>query len=82
MKKSTNFEMFVEAKDYIDKHHSNNPIDFVTNVYIFYYMSGRFPSASMRDVCNIVEALRNHYMFEFSVVDNDLSSDGEELPFN
>ena len=47
MKKSTNFEMFVEAKGYIDKHHSNNPLDFVTNVYIFYYMSGRFPNASM-----------------------------------
>ena len=34
MKKSTNFEMFVEAKHYIDKHHSGNPIDFVINGYI------------------------------------------------
>lgn len=35
MKKSSNFEMFIQAKDYIDKYHSNNPLDFVTNVYIF-----------------------------------------------
>lgn len=27
MEKSTNFEMFVEAKHYIDKHHSA-PLDF------------------------------------------------------
>ena len=77
MKKSTNFEMFVQAKDYIDKYHSNNPLDFVTNVYIFYYMSGRFPNAS---ICKVVEALRTHYMAEFSVIDDDLSSD-DELPF-
>nr|DAW34650.1 MAG TPA: hypothetical protein [Inoviridae sp.] len=36
MEKSTNFEMFVEAKHYIDKHHADNPIDFVINGYIFY----------------------------------------------
>ena len=82
MKNSTNFEMFVEAKDYIDKHHSDNPIDFVTNVFIFYYMSGRFPNALMHDVCSVVEALRTHYMFDFFVIDNDLSDDDEELPFN
>jgi hypothetical protein len=81
MKKSINFEMFVQAKDYIDKHHSNNPLDFVTNVYIFYYMSGRFPNASMHNVCKVVEALRTHYMAEFSVIDDDLSSDDDELPF-
>lgn len=59
---STKFEMFVEANGYIDKHHSNNPIDFVTNVYIFYYMSGRFPNASIHDVCKVVEALRIFYV--------------------
>lgn len=79
MKKSTNFEMFVEAKDYIDKHHSNNPLDFVTNVYIFYYMSGRFPNASMHNVCRVVESLRTHYMAEFSVIDDLSSDDGEFL---
>lgn len=82
MEKSTNFEMFVEAKQYIDKHHADNPIDFVINGYIFYYMSGRFPNALMHDVCNVVEALRTHYIHEFCVIDKDLSSDDEELPFN
>lgn len=82
MEKSTNFEMFVEAKHYIDKHHSDNPIDFVINGYIFYYMSGRFPNALMHDVCNVVEALRTHYIHEFCVIDKDLFSDDEELPFN
>jgi hypothetical protein len=81
MKKSSNFEMFIQAKDYIDKYHSNNPLDFVTNVYIFYYMSGRFPNALMHNVCKVVEALRTHYMAEFSVIDDDLSSDDDELPF-
>lgn len=44
MERSTNFEMFIDAKHYIDMHHADNPIDFVINGYIFYYMSGRFPS--------------------------------------
>ena len=70
----------VEVKRNIDKYHSNNPLDFVTNVYIFYYMSGRFPNASMHNVCKVVEALRTHYMAEFSVIDDDLSSD-DEFPF-
>lgn len=82
MEKSTNFEMFVEAKHYIDKHHADNPIDFVINGYIFYYMSGRFPNALMHDVCSVVEALRTHYIHEFCVIDKDLSDDDEELPFN
>lgn len=81
MKKSTKFEMFIETKAYIDKFHSSNPMDFVTNIYIFYYLSGRFPSASMRDCCALVEALRTHYMCEFSDIE-DLSSDVEALPFN
>ena len=81
MEKSTNFEMFVEAKHYIDKHHADNPIDFVINGYIFYYMSGRFPNALMHDVCDVVEALRTHYIHEFCVIDKDLSDDDEELPF-
>ena len=79
MKKSTKFEMFAEAKVYIAKYHSSNPIDFVTNVYIFYYLSGRFPNASMRDCCAVVEALRSHYVSEF--VDDDLTCDDDELPF-
>ena len=81
MEKSTNFEMLVEAKHYIDKHHVDNPIDFVINGYIFYYMSGRFPNALMHDVCDVVEALRTHYIHEFCVIDKDLSDDDEELPF-
>lgn len=86
MKKSTKFDMFVEAKGYIDKFHSNNPMDFVSNVYVFYYMSGRFPTASMHDCCSVVEALRKHYMSEFSVIDDNIASDdelssGDELPF-
>lgn len=74
MKKSTRFEMFIETKDYIDKYHSHNPIDFVTNVYIFYYLAGRFPDASMHDCCIVVEALRKHYIPELF--------DDDELPFN
>ena len=74
------FEMFIDAKYYIDKHHADNPIDFVINGYIFYYMSGRFPNALMHDVCNVVEALRTHYIHEFCVIDKDLSDD-DELPF-
>ena len=81
MKKSAKFEMFIETKAYIDKYHSGNPMDFVTNIYIFYYLSGRFPSASMRDCCALVEALRTHYMCEFSDME-DLSCDDDELPFN
>lgn len=81
MKKSAKFEMFIETKAYIDKFHSSNPMDFVTNIYIFYYLSGRFPSASMRDCCALVEALRTHYMCEFSDME-DLSYDDDELPFN
>ena len=38
MKKCTNCEMFGETKAYIDRFHSDNPMDFVANVYIFYYM--------------------------------------------
>ena len=45
-------------------------------------MSGRFPNALMHDVCNVVEALRTHYIHEFCVIDKDLSDDEEELPFN
>jgi len=81
MKKSIRLEMFIETKAYIDKHHSGNPMDFVTNIYIFYYLSGRFPSASMRDCCALVEALRTHYMCVFSDME-DLSCDDAELPFN
>lgn len=80
MKKSTKFEMFVEAKDYIDNYHSNNPIEFVTNVYIFYYLSGRFPNTSVHDVCKVVDALKTYYKSKFSVID-DLSSGDDELPF-
>lgn len=80
MKKSTKFEMFIETKAYIDKFHSSNPMDFVTNIYIFYYLSGRFPSASMRDCCALVEGLRTHYMCEFS--DMEVLSRDDELPFN
>lgn len=47
MRQYTNFEMFAITKEYINKHHSDNPMDFVTNVYIFYFMSGRFPNASI-----------------------------------
>lgn len=65
MKKITDVEMFFEALRYIDKCHSNNPLDFVTNVYVFYYMSGRFPDACIRDVCTVVEALRTHYLDGF-----------------
>lgn len=79
MKKSTKSEMFAEAKLYIAKYHSSNPIDFVTNVYVFYYLSGRFPDASMRDCCSVVEALRKHYVSEF--VDDVLSCVDYELPF-
>lgn len=35
----------------------------------------------MHNVCKVVEALRTHYMAEFSVIDDDLSSDDDELPF-
>lgn len=80
MKKSTKFEMFVEARIFIAKYHSGNPIDYVTSVTIFYYLSGRFPDASIHDCCSVVEALRKHYML--GSVDADLSSDDEELPFN
>lgn len=55
-------------------------MDFVTSVYIFYYLSGRFPTASMRDCCALVEGLRTHYMCEFSDIE-DLSCDDDELPF-
>lgn len=34
MRQYTNFEMFAITKEYINKHHSDNPMDFVTNVYI------------------------------------------------
>ena len=59
MEKSTNFEMFVEAKHYIDKHHADNPIDFVINGYIFYYMSGRFLKASTTSQTSCIKALGN-----------------------
>lgn len=80
MKKCTYCEMFGETEAYIDRFHSDNPMDFVTNVYIFYYMSGRYPSASLSDCCTVVEALRKHYD-ELRCINNDLSSDDEELPF-
>ena len=80
MEKNIQFEMYVDLREYVKKCHSENPIDFVTNVYIFYYLSGRFPGASMRDCCTVVEALRKHYVSEF-VVDDDLSCDDDELPF-
>ena len=73
-KKNIQFEMYVDLREYIKKCHSENPIDFVSNVYIFYYLSGRFPDASMRDCCTVVEALRKHYMS--SLFDDD------ELPFS
>lgn len=73
------FEMYCDLRAYIKEHHLNDALDFVSNVYIFYYLSGRFPNASMRDCCAVVEALRTHYMPKF---DDDLSSDDEELPFN
>lgn len=83
MRQYTNFEMFATTKEYIDKHHACNPLDFVSNVYIFYFMSGRFPNASMAQCCNVVEALRTHYMSEFSYIDDVASfDDDEELPFN
>lgn len=78
MKKSPKkFEMYVEAKSYIDKFHSNNPMDFVSNVYIFYYLSGRFPDVSMHVCCSVVEALKQHYMYVPSDVNDNLSSDDE-----
>lgn len=37
MKKSSNFEMFIQAKDYIDKYHSNNPwILLPTYIFLLY----------------------------------------------
>lgn len=69
MNNYTKTEMFTIAKDYIYKFHSSNPIVFVTNVYVFYYMSGRFPDASMSDCCAVVEALRKHYISELSSFD-------------
>lgn len=81
MRQYTNFEMFAITKEYINKHHSDNPMDFVTNVYIFYFMSGRFPNASISQCCNVVEALRTHYIAEFSVISDDLSYNDDELPF-
>ena len=74
MEKNIQFEMYVDLREYIKKCHSENPIDFVTNVYIFYYLSGRFPDASMHDCCIVVETLRHHCMP--SLFDDD------ELPFN
>lgn len=47
---------------------------FALQQHIFYYLSGRFPGASMRDCCALVEALRTHYMCEFSDIE-DLYSD-------
>lgn len=82
MKKSTKSEMFVEARVFIAKYHSGNPIDYVTSVTIFYYLSGRFPDASIHDCCSVVEALRKHYMLDMlGSVDDDLSCDDDELPF-
>lgn len=78
MEKNTQFEMYCDLRGYIQKYHPNDALDFVSNVYIFYYLSGRFPDASMRDCCTVVEALRKHYMSEY---DDDLSCD-DELPFN
>lgn len=80
MKKSTKSEMFALTKVFIAKYHSDNPIDYVTSVTIFYYLSGRFPDASIHDCCSVIEALRKHYML--GSVDKDLSSDDYELPFN
>lgn len=71
--------MYCDLRAYIKKHHLNDALDFVSNIYIFYYMAGRFPDASMHDCCSVVEALRTHYMPKF---DDDLSDDDEELPFN
>lgn len=71
--------MFVESRVFIAKYHSDDPIDYVTGVNIFYYLSGRFPNASMHDCCSVVEALRKHYILEF--VNDDLSCDDDELPF-
>lgn len=78
MKKNTQFEMYCDLKGYIQKYHPNDALDFVSNVYIFYYLSGRFPDATMHDCCSVVEALRTHYMSEY----DDLSCDDDELPFN
>lgn len=78
MKKSTQFEMYCDLRGYIKKYHPNDALDFVSNVYIFYYLSGRFPDATMHYCCSVVEALRTHYMSEY---DDDLSCD-DELPFN
>ena len=74
MEKNIQFEMYVDLRVYVKKCHSENPIDFVTNVFIFYYLAGRFPDASMHDCCIVVEALRKHYIPELF--------DDDELPFN
>lgn len=78
MKKNTQFEMYCDLRGYIQKYHPNDALDFVSNVYIFYYLSGRFPNSTMHDCCSVVETLRTHYMSEY----DDLSCDDDELPFN
>lgn len=56
MEKSTNFEMFVEAKHYIDKHHADNPIFFLVPAFwrleVTRWGLGMVPLVSLKEVLN------------------------------
>lgn len=62
MEDYTKAQMFDITKEYINEYYQN-PLDYISKNYVFYYMSGRFPDAPISVCCSVVEELRKFYFF-------------------
>ena len=46
----TKAQMFDITKEYINEYYQN-PLDYISKNYVFYYMAGRFPDAPIDVFC-------------------------------
>lgn len=62
MEDYTKAQMFDITKEYINEYYQN-PLDYISKNYVFYYMGGRFPDAPIDVCCSVVEELRKFYFY-------------------